>query len=114
MVVELFSEVENKNIEATVWNTHPYKEDQLKTIVYINPVKDVRNLNIVFPCEDLISYYKSGVSKFVFIIIVLNLITDRQKHFFQKLLEQCRLEFRSVYTVILLILVRLYFQFFIR
>lgn len=69
MVVELFSEVENKNTEAIVWNSHPYKEDQLKTIVYINPVKDVRNLNIIFPCEDLTSYYKSGVTNTVFLLV---------------------------------------------
>lgn len=62
MVVELFSTVENKNVEAPVWKNHPFKEDQFKTIVYISPVKDVRNLNIVFPCEDLTEYYKSAVS----------------------------------------------------
>lgn len=61
MVVKLFSGVENKNTVVEVWNFHPYKEDQLKTIVYINPVKDVRNLNIIFPCEDLTKYYKSAV-----------------------------------------------------
>lgn len=65
--MKLFSGVENKNIQAAVWNSHPYKEEQLRTIVYINPVKDVRNLNIIFPCTDLTQYYKSGVSNNMFI-----------------------------------------------
>lgn len=62
MVVELFSTVENKDVEAPIWKTHPFKENQFKTMVYVSPVKDVRNLNIVFPCEDLTEFYKSAVS----------------------------------------------------
>lgn len=62
MVVQLFSDVKDKNVEAAVWKNHPYKEDQLKTIVHVQPIKDVRNLNIIFPCEDLTNYYKSAVS----------------------------------------------------
>lgn len=64
MVVQLFSSVENKDIEVPVWPEHPYKENQFKTILYIEPVKDVRNLNIVFPSDDLIAFYESAVSKF--------------------------------------------------
>lgn len=70
MIVRLFSEVRNKNIEAVVWNMHPYKSDQLKTIVYINPIKDLRNLNIIFPCEDLTKYYKSGVSSNLYFFLI--------------------------------------------
>lgn len=62
MVVELFSTVENKNVEAPVWPTHPFSEDQFRTKVYVSPIKDVRNLNIVFPSEDLTEFYKSAVS----------------------------------------------------
>ncbi|XP_018580177.1 insulin-degrading enzyme [Anoplophora glabripennis] len=65
MVVELFSTVENKSVEAPIWKTHPFKEDQFKTMVYISPVKDVRNLNIVFPCEDLTEFYKSAPGHYI-------------------------------------------------
>lgn len=62
MIVELFTNVKNKNVKAPSWPSHPYKDDQFKTMVYICPVKDVRNLNILFPCEDLTEYYKSAVN----------------------------------------------------
>ncbi|XP_066145097.1 insulin-degrading enzyme isoform X3 [Euwallacea fornicatus] len=59
-VVELFSCVKNKNVDVDRWDSSPYKDDQLRTLVYITPVKDVRNLNIVFPCDDYTQYYKSA------------------------------------------------------
>lgn len=61
-VVELFSAVKNTKIEADKWDKHPYREDQMGTIVYVTPVKDVRNLNIAFPCDDYTQFYKSAVS----------------------------------------------------
>ncbi|CAG9861187.1 unnamed protein product [Phyllotreta striolata] len=65
MVVELFSNVENKNVEAPVWLEHPFSEDQFRTKVYVSPVKDVRNLNIVFPSEDIVEFYKSGPTHYI-------------------------------------------------
>lgn len=65
MVVELFSGVSNKNVEAPEWKTHPFKDDQFQTIVYVSPVKDVRNLNIVFPSEDFTEQYKSSPSHYI-------------------------------------------------
>lgn len=62
MVAELFATVEDKNVTAPRWEEHPFDDEHFKTLVYISPVKDVRNLNIVFPSVDLTPYYKSAVS----------------------------------------------------
>lgn len=62
MVVKLFSGVEDKSVVAPRWEEHPFSYDNMRTRVYICPVKDVRNLNMVFPSPDLQEYYKSAVS----------------------------------------------------
>lgn len=62
MVVRCFANVENKNVESPIWEEHPFKLEQLQTCAYIVPLKDVRNLNIIFPAPDLQKYYKSVVS----------------------------------------------------
>lgn len=62
MVVNLFSQVKDKSVEAPRWETHPFNEAHFGTCVYMYPIKDVRNLNIVFPCPDLQKHYKSSVS----------------------------------------------------
>lgn len=62
MVVELFSPVKNKQVVADSWEKHPFRDDQLGSQVYVTPIKDVRNLNLVFPCGDYIQDYKSAVS----------------------------------------------------
>lgn len=62
MVVNLFSAVKNKNVEVPKWEEHPFTYDQLRTCAYVVPIKDIRNLNIVFPAPDLLEYYKSAVS----------------------------------------------------
>ncbi|XP_030755591.1 insulin-degrading enzyme [Sitophilus oryzae] len=64
-VVDLFRSVKNKEIEAPKWEKHPFRDDQLRTIVYVTPVKDVRNLNVVFPCEDLMQFYKSAPANYI-------------------------------------------------
>ncbi|KAF7268841.1 hypothetical protein GWI33_018185 [Rhynchophorus ferrugineus] len=65
MVIELFQSVKNKEIQAPRWDEHPYRQDQMRSIVYVTPVKDIRNLNIVFPCEDFTEYYKSAPAAYV-------------------------------------------------
>ncbi|XP_023021581.1 insulin degrading metalloproteinase isoform X2 [Leptinotarsa decemlineata] len=65
MVVKLFATVENKDVQAPVWKNHPYEDDQLKSLVYIAPVKDVRNLNIIFPSPDLTEFYKSAPGGYI-------------------------------------------------
>ncbi|VEN56875.1 unnamed protein product [Callosobruchus maculatus] len=65
MVVQLFSSIEDKNVEVPIVTEHPYTEDQFRTVVYISPVKDVRNLNIVFPSADLTHEYKSAPTHYI-------------------------------------------------
>lgn len=61
MAVRCFANVVNKAVDAPIWEEHPFKLEQLRTCAYIVPLKDVRNLNIIFPSPDLQKYYKSVV-----------------------------------------------------
>ena len=63
MVMEKFSEIENKNVEIPKWPREPYEADQYGTKVMIVPVKDLRSLTISFTTDDLSQFYKSAVSK---------------------------------------------------
>ncbi|RZC37709.1 insulin-degrading enzyme, partial [Asbolus verrucosus] len=65
MVVKLFSAVKDKSVQSPKWEEHPFKEEHFGTCVYMCPIKDVRNLNIVFPCPDLQEYYKSSPSHYI-------------------------------------------------
>ncbi|CAI9736365.1 insulin-degrading enzyme-like [Octopus vulgaris] len=60
MVLPLFDKVVNKNVEIPVWNEHPCGCEQVKTRVITVPVKDLRNLAIVWPIPDIQAYYKSN------------------------------------------------------
>lgn len=64
MVVQLFSEIENKNVITPRWEENPYLEDNLAMRTLIVPIKDTRSLTISFPTGDLDQYYKAGVNKF--------------------------------------------------
>lgn len=61
-VVELFHNVENKHTPLPMWGDSPFCDEQFRTCTYIRPVKDVRNLNIIFPCKDNTYEYKAAVS----------------------------------------------------
>lgn len=63
-MVQLFSDVKDKAVTAPRWDEHPFKYENLRTCAYICPIKDVRNLNLVFPSPDLQEYYKSAVSSY--------------------------------------------------
>ncbi|XP_053679845.1 insulin-degrading enzyme [Anopheles nili] len=65
IVVEKFSQIENKNVDAPRWPDMPYGEDQMNTETYIIPVKDTRSLTISFQMEDLEKYYKSSPEYYV-------------------------------------------------
>lgn len=71
MVVNLFSGVKNKNVTAPNWPDHPYGPKQLQMKGLIVPVKDLRNLNIIFAIPDLHDYKDFGVS---FYLVLLNII----------------------------------------
>ncbi|XP_003701355.1 insulin degrading metalloproteinase isoform X2 [Megachile rotundata] len=65
MVVELFSQVENKEAELLVWPEHPFSEEHFKTKWYIVPIRDMRNLCIIFPLPDLQEHYKASPTYYI-------------------------------------------------
>eukprot|EP00064_Thunnus_orientalis_P002979 superscaffoldBa00000234_g2987 len=60
MVVELFGEVENKNVPIPEFPEHPFQEEHLRQFYKVVPIKDIRNLYVTFPIPDLQKYYKSN------------------------------------------------------
>lgn len=60
MIVPLVSEVENKNLPYPEWKTHPYGPNELQTMCYVVPVKDIRNLGVNWSIPDLHDYYKTN------------------------------------------------------
>ena len=60
MAVPLFGPVENENVPIPTWPDHPIREEDTKLSASIVPIKDVRNLTITWPMEDLRQYYKSN------------------------------------------------------
>ncbi|KAL1510015.1 hypothetical protein ABEB36_004673 [Hypothenemus hampei] len=65
IVLQLFASVKNKETIGDRWDKHPFRLDQMGTIVYVTPIKDLRNLNIAFPCDDYIQYYKSAPTNYI-------------------------------------------------
>lgn len=65
LVTSLFEPVKNKKVDAPVWEEHPFTEKQFSTCTYVKPVKDIRNLNIVFPCPDTRHLYKTAPSSYL-------------------------------------------------
>ena len=60
MVRSHFDKVKNKDVIVPSWLRHPFGEQQSKTQHYVVPVKDLRQLNILFPTADLHPYYKTS------------------------------------------------------
>lgn len=63
IVVNLFSEVKNKEVEVPVWPEHPFDKEHFQTKWYIVPIKDLRNLNMIFPIPDMQKHYNAAVIK---------------------------------------------------
>ena len=65
MVMDLFNNVCNKNIEVPFWTQHPYHSKDNRTITYIVPVMDLKELIMVFPIPDISEKYKSGAINYL-------------------------------------------------
>lgn len=52
-VGDLFGGIVNKNVPEPRWPEHPYGPDQLRGRVLTVPVKDLRELHLIWPCEDV-------------------------------------------------------------
>ena len=61
MVMDLFNDVANKNIDIPSWTQHPYLSEDNRTITRIVPVKDIKEMLMLFPIPDISEKYKSGV-----------------------------------------------------
>ncbi|EEA20106.1 hypothetical protein EYB25_007638 [Talaromyces marneffei] len=65
-VVELFSEVQNKNLPQNRWDdVQPLSADQLCTQVFAKPVMDSRSLDIYFPFLDEDELYETLPSRYI-------------------------------------------------
>ncbi|XP_016970028.1 insulin-degrading enzyme isoform X1 [Drosophila rhopaloa] len=65
MVLEKFSEIENKNVDVPDWPRHPYADERYGQKVKIVPIKDIRSLTISFTTDDLTQFYKSGPDNYL-------------------------------------------------
>ncbi|XP_055333075.1 insulin-degrading enzyme-like isoform X2 [Paramacrobiotus metropolitanus] len=65
MVVNMFSEVPNKNVTVPHWERPPFAPEQLQTQLKMVPVKDVRSLNIVWPTPDFHPFYKTKPGHYI-------------------------------------------------
>ncbi|XP_018347269.1 PREDICTED: insulin-degrading enzyme-like, partial [Trachymyrmex septentrionalis] len=57
MVVDLFCEVRNNEIEVPICPEYPFKDEHFRTIWYIVPIEDIRYLDISFPLPDMRQHY---------------------------------------------------------
>lgn len=65
-VVELFSEVKNKDLAQNRWDeARPLEEPQLKTEIFAKPVMESRSLEISFPWQDEEAMYETQPSRYV-------------------------------------------------
>jgi len=62
MVSPLFSRVANKNVDQDKWPENPFGPEQLAKRIDFVPIKDIRNLSIMFPIPDMTAFYKTSVS----------------------------------------------------
>ncbi|XP_059153920.1 insulin-degrading enzyme-like isoform X2 [Physella acuta] len=60
MVVPLFQQTVNKNVAVPRWDDPPYTSNQLQCIVHAIPVKDIREMSVVWPTPDLSEHYKAN------------------------------------------------------
>ncbi|XP_041370738.1 insulin-degrading enzyme-like [Gigantopelta aegis] len=65
LVVPLFVKIEDKQLAVQVWNEHPYGPQQLKTWVYMVPVKTRHMIHLNWPIPDWRGHYKTKPSDFV-------------------------------------------------
>ncbi|XP_003737238.1 insulin-degrading enzyme [Galendromus occidentalis] len=65
MAVTLFGGVKDKAIEAPSWPKHPFGEAQLRKQIKIVPVKDSRQMMVVFPMPDMRKEYRSSPSHYL-------------------------------------------------
>jgi insulysin len=61
MVETMFSDVPNKDIPLPKWLESPYSPTELQSWAKLVPVKDLRQLQVMFPIPDTTEFFKTGV-----------------------------------------------------
>lgn len=65
-VVELFSSIENKNLQPNRWTEAvPFRPEDLGTQCFAKPVMDSRELNLIFPFMDEDNLFESQPSRYI-------------------------------------------------
>ncbi|XP_014206136.1 insulin-degrading enzyme isoform X2 [Copidosoma floridanum] len=59
MVIDKFSDIENKDVEAPTWPEHPFNKEHFQTKWFVVPIKDLRHLTITFPIPDLHKHFRA-------------------------------------------------------
>lgn len=62
-VCDLFGDMVNNHVEEPSWPEHPYGPEQLRKRVLAVPVKDLRELHLLWPCEDPQDFWETKVRK---------------------------------------------------
>ena len=65
LAIKVFSPVQNKNIPERIWPQNVFKNQQMRTKLFVVPVKDIYHVNLTFPMEDMCQYYASAPAGFV-------------------------------------------------
>ncbi|RUS68868.1 hypothetical protein EGW08_023369 [Elysia chlorotica] len=60
MVVPLVEGIVNKNVQVPSWDSSPYSENELQITVCAVPVKDIREMVIVWPTPDFSDFYDAN------------------------------------------------------
>ena len=47
----------NKNLPLRIWPNRPFRPKQMRTKIFLVPVKEVCHVNLTFPMEDLSSFW---------------------------------------------------------
>ena len=85
----------NKNVPERIWPSRPFRPKQMRTKIFVVPVKEVCHVNLTFPMEDISSWYrychKFSGANFGQISIVGNTAASLLLVCFSDLLQQAKL-----------------------
>lgn len=65
LATKYFSEIENKEIPLPKWSDDVYLDDQMRTKLYIVPIKDTRTLSMSFQIPDMDEHFRSGPEHYI-------------------------------------------------
>ena len=66
LVEKMFTAVQNKNIPLPKWLESPYGPNEIGKWAKLVPVKDLRQITIMFPIRDTTEFYRTGLIRTLF------------------------------------------------